>query len=210
MKIPNFGKDYGTKSIAPGTRVYGERIVKKGKDEYRIWDPYRSKIAAALRNNMKNFEVKPDSNILYLGAGNGTTVSHLSDIVTNGLIFAVEFSPRAMIDLYAVALERKNICPILGDAHKPDEYKDRMKECDILVQDVAQRYQVDILKKNAKLLKPGSWVYLSVKARSIDVTMLPKNVFKIVRAELEKDFTIYEQINLDPYEKDHAMFVLRT
>ena len=46
----------------------------------------------------------------------GTTVSHVSDIVgPNDLVFAVEFSHRSGRDLVNVAKTRINIVPIIAD-----------------------------------------------------------------------------------------------
>lgn len=38
-----------TKNLVPGKVVYTEELVKEGKDEYRTWDPFKSKLAAASR-----------------------------------------------------------------------------------------------------------------------------------------------------------------
>jgi rRNA 2'-O-methyltransferase fibrillarin len=82
------GKDAGilTLSMVPGEAVYGEKRItvptEEGqKIEYRIWNPFRSKIAAAILNGVENIWIKPGSKVLYLGAASGTTVSHVSDVV---------------------------------------------------------------------------------------------------------------------------------
>ena len=49
--------------------------------EYRAWNPFRSKLAAAILGGVDNIHMKPGSKVLYLGAASGTTVSHVSDIV---------------------------------------------------------------------------------------------------------------------------------
>src|SRR5664280_1580307 len=73
--------------------VYGERIM----GGYRLWDPFRSKLAALLlKSKGRGLRLKRDAKVLYLGAATGTTVSHVSDIVADGLVYAVEFSPRSM------------------------------------------------------------------------------------------------------------------
>ncbi|MCX8195064.1 MAG: fibrillarin-like rRNA/tRNA 2'-O-methyltransferase, partial [Candidatus Micrarchaeota archaeon] len=33
-----------TKSLVKGMRIYGERLVREGESEFRIWDLYRSKL----------------------------------------------------------------------------------------------------------------------------------------------------------------------
>jgi len=206
--VKRIGKDFATLNLNPGKKVYGERVEKKGGKEYRLWDPYRSKLSAALRNGLKEFPFQKESNVLYLGAGNGTTDSHISDICTNGMVFGVEFSPRAMIDFYQLALERNNIAPILESANHTDEYKELVPKVDVIYEDVAQKTQVDILKKNAEMfLKKGGYVFLMVKARSIDVTRKPEKIFNEAANHMYTHFKVVEKINLDPYEKDHMCLV---
>ena len=70
-----------TKNIVPGTKVYGEKIITFKGEEFREWDPYRSKLAAMILENPSLEFLRKDLNCLYLGASSGTTISHLSDIV---------------------------------------------------------------------------------------------------------------------------------
>ena len=208
MNVQQFGAEVGTLNLVPGKKVYGERLVKHGGKEYRIWDSYRSKISAAIKLGLKNFPLNENSRILYLGAGNGTTVSHLSDICTAGAIYAVEVFSRPMVDLLRLSKSRQNIAPIFDDAHKPQNYANIVPEVDFIVADVAQRDQLDILTKNAEtFLKKGGIIYLSVKARSIDVTLEPQKVFEKILAEMGEKYKILENIPLDPYEKDHMCIV---
>jgi len=51
------------------------------KIEYRAWNPFRSKLAAAILGGVEAIHMQPGSKVLYLGAASGTTVSHVSDIV---------------------------------------------------------------------------------------------------------------------------------
>ena len=86
-----------TKNLTPRKKVYGEDLVKHSGTEYRMWNPYRSKLAAALINGLENMEIKADSKILYLGSATGTTPSHVSDIIGHGgRLFGVEISERNM------------------------------------------------------------------------------------------------------------------
>lgn len=59
------------------------------KTEYRIWNPFRSKLAAAIMAGIEDVWIRPKSKVLYLGAASGTTVSHVSDIV--GPVSRVDF-----------------------------------------------------------------------------------------------------------------------
>ena len=112
-----------TKNLVPSHQVYGEELVLREKDEFRVWNPKRSKASAMLKKGAKHFPLHESSRILYLGAANGTTASHLSDISSKGMIYCVEFSKRAFRDLVYECELRKNMIPIFGDATKPGMYK---------------------------------------------------------------------------------------
>ena len=66
---------YGEKRIAVEEQV-GDQTVKK---EYRVWNPFRSKIAAAILSGVDNIYIKPGDKVLYLGAASGTTVLSVSE-----------------------------------------------------------------------------------------------------------------------------------
>lgn len=199
-----------TKNSAPGISVYDEQLIKKEGVEYREWDPRRSKLGAAIKKGLRKLPINDNSIILYLGAANGTTVSHVSDIASNGRVYAVEFSPTTMMDLVFVAKDRNNIIPILEDAFHPERYTGLLEPVDLVYQDVAQKNQPKILLKNCKaFLKKEGYAMIAVKARSIDVTKKPQEVFNIVEQELKKNFNIIDKRRLEPYEKDHKFYVLK-
>lgn len=191
-------------------KVYNEKIVKiKGK-EYRSWNPYRSKLAAAILKGYK-LDLKTDSKVLYLGAATGTTVSHVSDIVQKGLVFSVENSPVALKSLLTVSEYRENIIPILEDANHPDRYSPMVSQVDFIYQDISQRNQAEIFVKNINhyLKKDGIGVIM-VKARSIDVSLKPNKAFEIVASELKNNsLKIIDQIDISHYEKDHMAIFIR-
>ena len=198
-----------TQNLTPGISVYGEELIE-GDEEYRLWNPRRSKLAAALLNGLNNFSLEDTSKVLYLGASTGTTVSHISDIVVNGRIYAVEFSPTTAKKLVQLSRQRLNIAPILGDATKPKGYINLVEKSDLIYCDVAQPTQTDLFIKNMNLFSYDDTLgLLMIKARSIDVVLKPKKVFKLQEIKLkEKGFKIIEKVKLEPYEKDHIAFVV--
>ena len=185
---------------------YGEKILL---NEFREWIPYRSKLAAVfLKGYLVN--IKPDWKILYPGAASGTTVSHLSDIIDKGIIYAVEYSAKPFLKFIELAKERKNIIPILEDASKPWMYSGIVEEVDFVYQDIAQKNQVEIFKLNCKIfLKERGEGIIMVKARSIDSTVDPEIVFNKVVKELSKDFKILRYGTLEPFHKDHVFVHVR-
>ena len=199
-----------TENLVVGTSVYGEQLIKSDDKEYRIWNPTRSKLAASLLNGMEKLDIPENSKILYLGASTGTTVSHISDIIKDGLIYAVEFSPVTAKKLVRLANQRTNIAPILGDATKPKEYLNIVEKVDLVYCDVAQPTQTELFVKNMNIFaKEDGKGLLMLKARSIDVVQKPKKIFKEEEKKLkEKGFAVLEKIKLEPYEKDHIAFLV--
>ncbi|MBW2986881.1 fibrillarin-like rRNA/tRNA 2'-O-methyltransferase [Candidatus Woesearchaeota archaeon] len=200
-----------TKNLAKGISVYGEKLITDNDVEYRIWKPEHSKLAASIAKGIRQINLKPGFVVLYLGASTGTTVSHVSDIVgKGGFIFALDSAPRVVRELVFVCEQRPNIAPILADANQPDTYKDKLMKVDWLYQDISQKNQVDIFLKNVDaFLKPDHFALLAVKARSIDVTQEPSVLFEQVRKQLEKHVIIADKILLNPYQKDHCLFVCK-
>jgi len=205
-------KKLATENLVPGNQVYKEKLVLKKGIEYRVWDPFRSKLAASIMKDLEEFPFQEKSSVLYLGVSTGTTISHISDIVgPNGIIFGVEHASRVARDfLDRVASHRKNIIPIIQDARQPQDYSSVYNKMDIVYCDIAQPDQTEIAISNCKLyLKNNGYLFLVIKTRSIDVTQPPK---KIIDGELKKlrtNFQILQRIDLYPYDKDHAMIIAK-
>ncbi len=199
---------YHTLNPVPGTSVYGEDLVQLDDMEYRNWDPNRSKLGAFLIKE-EGLPFRYDSEVLYLGAGDGTTVSHISDIVTDGKIYAVEVAKNPYRNLLQLSKKRKNIFPILADARSPEEYRDLVNEVDIVYQDIAQRDQVEIFIKNIEFLKEGHHGLIAVKSRSIDVSSTPEKMYQDVKESLEDlGYEVLMQVDISRWQKDHAILVV--
>ncbi len=198
-----------TKSIVPGVRSYSEELAQSNGEEYRLWNPYRSKLAAAILNGLKHFEFNDKSAVLYIGAATGTTASHISDVASDGRLYCIELSERNMRELIKVCEDRQNMLPILADARYIDSYKESMEECDVIYQDVSAREQASILKINSRFLKKGGYAYFVIKSQSVDVSKDPKEVFESELRSLSGQFEVLEKIRLEPYDKMHLFTVLK-
>lgn len=216
------GKDDAlvTLNSTPGKDVYGEKRIQVDgpvgadgnptKVEYRAWNPFRSKLAAAILNNVDHIHMGPGSKVLYLGASAGTTVSHVSDMVgPTGCVYAVEFAHRMGRDLINMAKSRTNVIPIIEDARHPLKYRMLMGMVDCVFADVAQPDQARIVGLNASyFLKNGGHFVISIKASCIDSTAPPEQVFaREVKKMQQEGMKPQEQITLEPYERDHAVVI---
>ncbi|KAJ1524259.1 hypothetical protein ONE63_010774 [Megalurothrips usitatus] len=203
-----------TINLVPGDAVYGEKKIEVENEgtkvEYRVWNPFRSKLAAAILGGVDQIHMPPGSKVLYLGAASGTTVSHVADIVgPEGLVYAVEFSHRSGRDLLNVAKKRTNIIPIIEDARHPHKYRMLVGMVDTVFADVAQPDQARIVALNSQyFLKNGGHFVISIKANCIDSTAAPEAVFAEEVKKLQADkLKPIEQLTLEPYERDHAVVV---
>ncbi|MCE4623133.1 MAG: fibrillarin-like rRNA/tRNA 2'-O-methyltransferase [Caldisphaeraceae archaeon] len=197
-----------TKNLVPGQRVYGERLYRYKDAEYREWNAYRSKLGAALLKGLEDLPVRKGDKLLYLGIASGTTASHISDIIDfEGKIYGIEFSHRVIRDLLLIVTERKNIYPMLADARFPEKYRHMVEAVNGIYADVAQPEQASIVVRNSRFfLKDKGYLLLAIKARSIDVTKEPSEIYRREVDELKKGgFEIVDAIHLDPFDKDHAM-----
>ncbi|KAK8950957.1 Mediator of RNA polymerase II transcription subunit 36a [Platanthera zijinensis] len=204
-----------TRNLVTGESVYGEkRVSVQNEDgtkmEYRVWNPFRSKLAAAILGGVDNIWITPGSRVLYLGAASGTTVSHVSDIVgPTGMVYAVEFSHRSGRDLVNMAKKRTNIIPIIEDARHPAKYRMLVGMVDVIFSDVAQPDQFNFNNNGVCCTgKDIGHFVISIKANCIDSTVPAEAVFAQVVKTLQVDqFKPSEQVTLEPFERDHACVV---
>jgi fibrillarin-like pre-rRNA processing protein len=181
--------------------VYSERMLGNA----RVWDPFRSKLAA-LYHRGTGVEITAETRVLYLGAANGTTASHVADYAD--VVYAIEFAPRPMQDLLEVARRRKNIVPIMADATRPEQYAPLVEAVDLLYQDVAQPDQAAIAIRNSAFLHNGGKLILMLKTRSVDTRKEPDVVFQeTVDILTSAGFVVQESLWLAPYHQDHAAIV---
>jgi len=186
-----------------GDPVYGEPT----DGPWRLWDAGRSKLGATIELGLDTGLAGGES-VLYLGAANGTTVSHVADVC--GPTYAVEFAPRPTRDLVDVAAGRPNLFPLLKDARKPATYAHVVEsDLDAIVQDVATRGQARVAVRNRQFLRDDGRLLAAIKARSEDVTREPDAVFEDALDELRGAYEIVETARLDRYHDDHLAVVAR-
>ncbi|OBS76249.1 hypothetical protein A6R68_17295 [Neotoma lepida] len=160
-----------------GRGGFGDR---EGDDkiEYRAWNPFRSKLAAAILGGVDQIHIKPGAKVLYLGAASGT-ISHVSDIVgPDGLVYAVEFSHNSACDLINLAKKRTNIIPVIEDGWHPHKYCMLISIVEVIFADVAKPDQTRIVALNAHTFLPnGGHFVISIKANCVDSTASAEAVF---------------------------------
>ncbi|MBU0635562.1 fibrillarin-like rRNA/tRNA 2'-O-methyltransferase, partial [Candidatus Micrarchaeota archaeon] len=185
-----------------------EKLETIDGTEYRQWNPYKSKLAAAIQKGLKESPFQSGTNVLYLGSAEGTTVSHLSDIVgEKGSIIGIDLSARVMPKFLKLCEYRSNIVPILADANKPEFYSNDLKAISfqVLYQDVSQPNQAEIFLKNSRFLEANGKGLLVIKAASIDSSAPASRIVNRQTKELKPSFNIIQTVSLEPFEKGHAI-----
>ena len=218
-----------TKNLVKGNQCYNERLVQLNGEEYRIWKHYRSKLAAGIIHGLEILPIIEKSRILYLGASQGITASHISDMIgPEGIIYAVEHSHETAKKLQEeVTSKRKNIKPIIMDAAKPSQYQIIDRKVDVVYVDLDQPNEMEIAILNCKMyLQVGGYLLFMVKTRSVDHYQGKKfiindkselvntteeiNTKKYTTMDsLKVNFEILQQINLADFFKEYSMIVAK-
>ena len=201
-----------SKNLVPGNKVYGEKLIIFKGEEYREWDPFRSKLAAMILQKPSLEFLGKDLSCLYLGASSGTTISHLSDIVFKGIIYGVEFAERSMRQLIQNTDKRNNIVPILGDANFPESYANSIfTPIDLVYQDIAQPNQAQIAIENCNYyLKNNGFLILAIKSQSIDSVQKSEKIYIQQKKILEKaGYVIIDSINIHKYAANHIILIVQ-
>ena len=204
------GIELVTKNMVPKNAVYNERLFKTELGELREFSHSRSKLAALMLQRLKIPYSISTSDILYLGASFGTTVSHLSDMLaTNRMVFAIEHAAHPIRELLYLSEQRKNIIPIFSDARNPENYNHIVHKVEFLYCDITQANQAEIFINNAKMyLKSEKPAVLIVKSQSISQSKRPQAVFHEVRKFIEeKGMKVIQEINLSRLYKGHTAFL---
>jgi fibrillarin-like pre-rRNA processing protein len=202
------GKSIYTKALVK-EKVYGEMAVEQDRDYFREWNPFRSKYAAGIKNGLKENVFFEKAKVLYLGSAEGTTVSHVSDLIgLEGVIFCVDISEIAMQKLVDLSEKRENLIPILSDANKPENYEEYVDEVDVLFQDISQRNQTEVFLKNSRFLKKNCYGCLSLKTKSISQDS-KKETLEKEKEKLKEKFEIKQIVSLEPYEKEHYLILVK-
>ena len=211
--LQKIGKNFFTRSLITDAVVYGEHVETIQGIPWREWNPFRSKLAAALCSGLNELPIRVEDRVLYLGSAEGTTVSHVSDLVgENGVVVGVDVSPKAMAVFSKLAEKRENLVPMLGDANDVDKMKEELGDfsADVIVQDVSQKNQADIFVKNMRGLGGRSAEgLLVIKARSVDFTKPPEQVMKKELALVKRHLRIVQVVDLNRFESDHYLIHAR-
>ncbi len=201
-------RELWTEAVGELPPVYGERWTEVQDRRYRIFEPGRSKLAAAVVRGWAGDLPAPGERWLYLGAASGTTASHLADLVgPEGRVYAVERSVRPFARLLALAERWPNLRPILGDARDPLAYSAIVPPAAGLYADIAQADQLEIVLRNAEMLLrgDGARVLVALKTASMGRHRTATGHRDSAEGALAHEVALYASVSLEPFHRGHFL-----
>ena len=205
-------KKLATLSNVSTNQDYKENLVEMNGKQYSIWNPYMSKLAAAIINGMEIFPILKKTKILYLDPTSEKTIKHISDIVgINGKIFVVRnIMKNSKNFLEQIAKNRSNIFTIIPDKTNPARLTGMTETVDVIYIDIAEHNQTEIAIQNCKNhLRIGGFLMLIVPTKNIDFANNPSKKNQEERKKLQTSFDIIQEINLTDFFKEYSMVIAK-
>ena len=165
---------------------------------YHIWDPYSSKLAAAIFNGLEIFPFINNSKILYVTDFPNYTFMHLSNLVnTGGTVFLNE--PKKSINSNNKLVSQLKNLKIIDDI----ESFNILQELDVVLIDVDFNFSKEILETITNFLKKNAFIFLTQKTEMVNEE---NNIFK---EEFSIKYDIIQKINLTDFFKDLTMIIAK-
>ena len=205
-------KKLATLSNVSTNQDYKENLVEMNGKQHSIWNPYMSKLAAAIINGMEIFPILKKTKILYLDPTSEKTIKHISDIVgINGKIFVVRnIMKNSKNFLEQIAKNRSNIFTIIPDKTNPARLTGMTEMVDVIYIDIAEHNQTEIAIQNCKNhLRIGGFLMLIVPTKNIDFANNTSKKNQEERKKLQTSFDIIQEINLTDFFKEYSMVIAK-
>ncbi|KAL6566841.1 hypothetical protein OROMI_015245 [Orobanche minor] len=203
-----------TKNLAPGEALYGDELIyvqdaDRSDVEYRLWNPRRSKLGAAILGGLANIWIKPGSRVLYLGDVCGITVLQLSDLVgPDGLIYVVGLSNNV-----ADAVDnRLNVITISEKFYLNPNYRMVVGMVDVMFADIVYPDTVDPMQMTMDIatnacfyLRAGGHYMITTQADS--TSQVDPFADRLLDGHLRREFKSKELVKLETIGSGHFMAI---
>ena len=214
-----------TKNIVKGTKTRKEKIVIVNNEEFLEWNPYKSKLAAAIRNGLQIIPIIKNSKIVCINLPEESTMLHISNIVgSGGSVFVIDVNKNKKSFLNKLVNTHKNIIPIYDKVDELSFFSSITGKVDALYVDIPESEQIEqIVEKYGSLLKNEGFLMFVTKK---DDAILDDDIvgwmaeqragfdkIREITTKLKTQFEIIQEINLgvnyetEPYHRLHA-FIL--
>ena len=184
----------------------GKELVtlnKSKENKYRIWKPYRSKLAAAIINGIEIFPILKKSKILYYDTFMENTVNHISDIIgMDGKIFI----PKNYVHSNFLQNINSNVTNILIIN---DIKKSTIDNVDVLYVDALDKNFLDIVINSKVHLKNDGYLMLVIKTDEIFENKSSSGQQKDRYKKIKSLFSIIQEINLAVFFSGQTMLIAK-
>ena len=215
-----------TKNIVEGTKTHKEKIVIVNDEEFLEWNPYKSKLAAAIRNGLQILPIIKNSKVVCINPLEESTILHISNIVgSEGSVFVIDVDKNKKSFLNKLVDTHKNIIPIYDTIDELSFSSSITGKVDALYVDIPESEQIEtIVEKYISLLKNEG--FLMLIAKKDDNAIIENDIagwmaeqraglnkIREITAKLKSQFEIIQEINLgisyamEPYHKFYT-FIL--
>ena len=215
-----------TKNIVEGTKTHKEKIVIVNDEEFLEWNPYKSKLAAAIRNGLQILPIIKNSKVVCINPLEESTILHISNIVgSEGSVFVIDVDKNKKSFLNKLVNTHKNIIPIYDTVDELSFSSSITGKVDALYVDIPESEQIEtIVKKYGSLLKNEG--FLMLIAKKDDNAIIENDIagwmaeqraglnkIREITTKLKSQFEIIQEINLGinyatkPYHKFYT-FIL--
>ena len=168
------------------------------------WNPYTSKLAAALFSGMEIFPIKLASKIFYFDDYSTITLEHISNIINNeGIVYFLKNIENKQI------LNFTNVKIINCDIDNHDYFIELQEEIDVAYLDLSTDEKLNSIIKNCKIiLKQNGFLVLVLNDKySISDDFIVQIQNTIIN--LKASFELIQEINLSYFFKNSFMIVMK-
>ena len=215
-----------TKNMVKGTKTRKEKIVIVNNEEFLEWNPYKSKLAAAIRNGLQILPIIKNSKVVCINPLEESTILHISNIVdSGGSVFVIDVNKNKKSFLNKLVNTHKNIIPIYDTVDELSFSSSITGKVDALYVDIPESEQIEqIVEKYGSLLKNEG--FLMLIAKKDDNAIIENDIagwmaeqraglnkIREITTKLKSQFEIIQEINLginyaaEPYHKFY-IFIL--
>ena len=215
-----------TKNIVKGTKTRKEKIAIVNNEEFLEWNPYKSKLAAAIRSGLQILPIIKNSKVVCINLPEESTILHISNIVgSDGSVFVIDVNKNKKSFLNKLVNTHKNIIPIYDTVDELSFSSSITGKVDALYVDIPESEQIEtIVEKYGSLLKNEG--FLMLIAKKDDNAIIENDIagwmaeqraglnkIREITTKLKSQFEIIQEINLGlnyamgPYHKFYA-FIL--
>ena len=174
------------------------------KNQHRNWNPFFSKLAAALFNGLEIFPFKPDSKIFYSDNSSNTTLNHLLDIIdSKGTIYLQKNNEPKVKNL-------KNVEIISQGKNNTLFNHDRKETFDIIYLDItiSENLQTQILNHEMTLKNSGFLIIILNSISKINDSSFRNQINDII-TNPSSSLQFIQEINLSGFFKNCMMVILQ-